>query len=63
MARRCNHVRKGIVTNQDPRQPIDWDTPHASAQCCERPECIANTQSWVASQTNQTAIFYKDPIR
>lgn len=61
----CRHVKPtGIVTNQNPAQPMDNERAHASRSTCDRPECIRNAQRWVASKTNETAVYHSfDAIR
>jgi hypothetical protein len=56
--RQCAHARRGIVTNQ----PSGYDRarPHAARVVCDREPCIAAAKSWVASKTNETAVYVPD---
>lgn len=54
----CRHKRKGIVTNQT--GPFDPNRHHASAQSCDRPECIVATGRWVSGRTGEPAFWQAD---
>jgi hypothetical protein len=55
--------RTGLVTNQPPGRPIDWDRAHASTIVCDREECQAKAKQYVAAFTNETAVYYADADR
>ena len=59
--RQCTHVRKGIVTNQ----PGEYDSTRALAarSVCARQPCIDAAISWVAGDTNETAVHVVDEVR
>ena len=55
----CEHVPKGIVTNQSPLEGWDRSRAHASIVSCDRDACIADSIAWVIRKTKEhSAAFY-----
>ena len=61
MGRQCTHARRGIVTTHPDGPPIDG--AHAARNCCDRPECIAAAQQWVASKAHRDGRYVPDGAR
>ena len=56
------HPRKGIVSNQDPREPDDRSRAMHMRAVCDRPRCIAAAKGQVRLATGEPGVFYPDPI-
>ena len=52
----CNHKRSGIISNQT--GAYDRTRPHAAANVCDRPACIAAVAQWVYGKTGEP-VFYR----
>jgi hypothetical protein len=57
------HRRAGLMTNQPPHLPMNWDQPHASTIVCDRPECQKKARFWVQGTTGEAATYYADADR
>lgn len=62
----CPHAPSkwvGIVTNQNPKLPLDKGRPHASIAICARDECNRAAGRWVVDTTHEPAMYFpfEDP--